>query len=474
MIAAIFSWRLLAAWTLALAGSGTLLAAAPDQQTYDIRQYGATGDGTTLSTAAIQKAVDACAAAGGGTVWLGPGTWLSGTIFLRSHVQLWLEAGCVLRGSGKLEDYPENLPKIRSYTDNYVRQSLIVGEDLEDVAIRGRGTIDGSGGAFRRKEYLTRPYVIRLVNCRDVLIEGIQLRDSPMWMQHYLACERLTVRGIRVFNHVSYNNDGLDVDGCRDVMIGDCRIDSDDDALCLKSTLDRPCENVVITNCILSSHCNAFKMGTESNGGFRNVTFSNCVIQSPAGTEAMYGHRRGLAGIALEIVDGGHLDRVSISNVVIDGVGVPIFLRLGNRARPFTPDGPRPEVGTFRNVSISHVVATGASTIGCSITGLPGHRVENVTLSDLRLSFAGGGDKKLADKAVPEHEAKYPESRMFGELPAWGFYCRHAKGLKFINVELSTEEPDGRQAIVCDDVEDLVLDKVPGAKGSGQTIAPGR
>jgi len=444
----------LIAW---LAASAASLGALP---AYDIRDYGARGDGQTLCTAAIQKAIDACAAAGGGTVWFPAGTWLSGTLHLRSHVTLWLDAGCTLRGSTDLRDYPEHEPKVRSYTDQYVCQSLIAGEDLEHVAIRGQGVLDGNGASFRWKQYRNRPYVIRLVHCRDVSVEGITLRDSPMWMQHYLACDRLAIRGIRVSNHVSYNNDGLDVDGCRDVTISDCRLDSDDDALCLKSTLDRPCENVTITNCILSSHCNAFKTGTESNGGFQNITLSNCVIQPPRDFGVFYGRKGGLAGIALEIVDGGQLDQVSISNVVIDGVGVPLFLRLGNRARPFTPDGPQPGVGTFRNVSISHVTARGASTIGCPITGLPGHCIENVTLSDIRMRFPGGEAKKLVSKEVPELESKYPESRMFGELPAYGLYCRHVRGLKCSGLALGTEQPDQRHAVVCDDVQDLAIDSL--------------
>lgn len=443
--------------TCASAWLAVSLAASPG---WDIRDYGAQGDGETLCTAAIQKAIDACASAGGGTVRLPAGTWLSGTLRLESHVTLWLDAGCTLRGSPNLEDYPENEPKLRSYTDQYVCQSLIAGEDLQQVAIRGQGVIDGSGGSFHWRKYRNRPYVIRLVNCRDVSIEGVTLRGSPMWMQHYLACQRLAIRGIRVFNHGGYNNDGLDVDGCRDVTISDCRIDSDDDALCLKSTLDQPCENVAITNCVLSSHCNAFKTGTESNGGFKNITFSNCVIQSPQDSSAVYGHKAGMAGIALEIVDGGQLDRVAISNVVIDGVGVPLFLRLGNRARPFTPGGPRPGVGTFRNVSISHVIARGTSTIGCSITGLPGHPVENVTLSDVRVQLPGGGKKEWTGKDVPEQEAKYPESRMFGELPAYGLYCRHVRGLKLRDLALGTEKPDGRHALVCDDADDLTIDSL--------------
>jgi polygalacturonase len=434
------------------------LGLSASERVYDIRSFDATPGGKKLCTQAIQKAIDRCADRGGGTVYFPPGVWLSGTLTLRSHVTLEIEAGGCLLGSANPADFPEQPAKLRSYTDHYVRQSLIRGEDLEQVAIRGRGTIDGQGAKFRWKEYKNRPYVIRLVNCRDVLVEGITLRDAPMWMQHYLACERVRIHGIAVHDMATYNNDGLDLDGCRDAVVSDCTILSLDDALCLKSTSDRACENVAITNCVLSSHCNALKMGTESVGGFRNITITNCAISSPPHAKPLAGDSRGISGIALELVDGGTLEGVTVSNVTIDGVNTPIFLRLGNRARPIAADMPRPGMGTFRNVILSNIVATRTGRIGCSITGVPGHPIENVCLSNVQLNFEGGGSKKEAAKPVAEHEARYPEASMFGALPAYGFYCRHVVGLKLRDVQLRTLQPDLRHALVCDDVQRLVLD----------------
>ncbi|MDO8545272.1 MAG: glycosyl hydrolase family 28-related protein [Opitutaceae bacterium] len=424
-------------------------------RTFNVREDGATSDGRTLCTTALQRTIDRCAAAGGGTVFFPAGVYLSGTLELKNNVMLELDGGATLLGSTNPKDYPVRQPVVASYTDNYVRQALIAGENLRNVGLRGRGTIDGNGGAFRWKEYRDRPYVIRLVQCQDVLVEGITLRASPMWMQHYLACDRVRIRGITVFNHVSYNNDGIDIDGCHDVTISDSVFDSDDDGLCLKSTLNRACENVTITNCVLSSHCNAFKLGTESNGGFRNITLNNCVIISPRFSQSVYGMQRGMGGIALETVDGGTLENVAISNVTIAGVNVPLFLRLGNRARPFTADGPKPGIGSLRSVTISNLVATGAGRVGCSITGLPDHRVENVTLSNLSLEFEGGGKRELVEKPVPERPEAYPESRMFGELPAYGLYCRHVDGLKISDVRMTVRAADQRHAIVCDDVADV-------------------
>ncbi|UCD53139.1 MAG: hypothetical protein JSW27_10940, partial [Phycisphaerales bacterium] len=175
-------------------------------------------------------------------------------------------------------------------------------------------------------------------------------------------------------------------------------------------------------------------------------------------SEVTYGRQRGLAGLALEIVDGGTLDREAISNITIKGVSVPIFMRLGNRARQYGPDGANPGVGVFRNVVVNNVVATEVSAIGCSITGLPGHAVENVSLSNIKLSFDGGGTREDASRQIPEKAASYPESTMFGTLPAYGFYCRHAKGLTFTNVQLRTAAPDQRHAVVCEDTQDVSID----------------
>ena len=424
---------------------------------YDIRDQGAKGDGQTLVTAAIQKAIDAAASAGGGTVYFPAGKFVSGTLRLKSNVTLQLDAGCILLGSTDIKDYPDITAAVRSYTDNYVKQALIAGEDLDNVGITGRGTIDGQGAGFKSppgKPYENRPYVIRLVNCRNVLVEGLELRSSPMWMQQYLACERLTIRGLRVFNHVNHNNDGLDIDGCSDVVVSDCIIDSDDDAICLKSTLDRPCQNVVISNCVAASHCNAIKMGTESNGGFVNIAINNCAVSSPRQSKVIYGQQRGLAGIALEIVDGGRMENIAISNICIKGVNVPLFLRLGNRARPVTKDGPVPAVGTMKNICLSNIVASGAGITGCAIAGLPDHPIEDVSLNNIRLSFEGGGSKELIARKLDERPAAYPESAMFGKLPAYGLYFRHVKGIKASGITLQTTSPDERQAIALDDVQD--------------------
>ena len=449
---------------------------------YDVRDFGARGDGVALCSPAIQKAIDTCAAHGGGNVYCGPGVWRTGTIKLKSHVSLYLDNGCTLSGSTNQADYPAWHPKLRSYTDNYVQQSLIAGEDLEQVSILGRGTIDGNGQAFEWKKYLNRPYIIRLVKCTNVVVEGITLRNSPMWMQHYLACHQLVVRGLRVFNHATYNNDGVDIDSCSGAMISDCLFDTDDDALCLKSTAYCPCENVVINNCIVTSHCEAIKLGTESPGGFKNISINNCVIVAPP-TNSQYwdGHPQGISGIALETVDGGQSENINVSNITMRNVPIPIFVRLGNRARAVSKDDPKPGPGTLRRLTLSNITASGAARYGCSITGLPGNRVEDVLLSNVQLSFVGGekplttshdpffaalrGENHYPSNSVPDLATNYPMGSMFGVLPSYGFYCHHVEGLRLDNVRLTTDTRDRRSAIFCDDVAALTFNDVEVASG---------
>jgi polygalacturonase len=440
----------------------TILLISHVECAVNIEDYGAVGDGKTINTTFIQKAIDEVSEQGGGVVVFPAGDFVSGTIIVKDNITLHLSEGACLKGSRNGDDYPQTVPKIRSYTDNYVKQSLLYGEDVHTIAITGRGKIDGQGDAFYWKEYVGRPYVIRFINCKNILIDGITLVNSPMWMQHYLSCDDLTIQNIHVFNHGGYNNDGLDIDSCSNVRVSNCTIDSDDDALCLKSTTNQPCENITITNCVLSSHCNAFKAGTESNGGFKNITLNNTAIHSPKQSKSVYGKQRGLAGIALEIVDGGVLERVAISNIVMEGISVPLFLRLGNRARPIQEKSDKPDIGVFKDVVINNIVASNVSRIGCSITGQIQHDIENVSIQNVIFEFEGGGTSADFHQSVPEKTSAYPESTMFGVLPAYGFYVRHVDGLSLKDIQLRFDQRDERPSIVCDDVKNVQLNGLVG------------
>lgn len=447
--------RFLVPWAgilLAVLCGGRCVAASPEGQAtaYNARAYGAAGDGVRLDTQAIQGAIDACADAGGGTVWVPAGRYLTGTLRLKSRVDLHLDSGAVLLGSTNLDDYPSISGEYRSYTDKYTVKSLIYAENAEGIALTGKGAIDGQGAAFAG-EYKVRPYLIRLVRCQDVTMRDVTLRNGAMWTVHFLACDAVHANGVIIRSRCNKNNDGFDIDSCRNVRISDCDISSGDDAIVLKSTSPRPCENVAISNCVLSTACNALKMGTESNGGFHQVAISNCVIYD---TE--------IAGIALEMVDGGTMEGIAISNISMRNVNGPLFVRLGNRARPHQPDAPKPGMGRMRDITITNIEATGANAIGCSITGLPDHPVENVRLENIRLRFEGGGTSDQVFCEVPEQEEKYPEYKMFGTLPAYGLYCRHVRNISLSGIDLKTEAPDERPALVIDDAEVLQVERFSG------------
>lgn len=434
---------------------------------YNVTRFGAVGDGEKLDTEALQSAIDACTKEGGGTVILPAGIYLSGTIILKDHVNLHLNEGATLLGSTNPDDYPEIKTRLRSYYEEIVLQSLIFGEDLSHVSITGKGTIDGQGEAFvvttnkKPDRYFDRPHIIRMIACKNVSVKDINMQNSAMWMQHYLACENLTVTGIKVYNHANQNNDMIDIDGCRNVIISDCYGDTDDDALTFKSTSEHACENITITNCILSSHCNAIKCGTESTGGFKNFTISNCVIKPSADEEPIFGKPAGISGISLEIVDGGVMEGITISNISMDGPEVPIFIRLGNRARKHFPEAETPPMGQLSNVLISQVIARNTGKTGCAITGIPGYPVRNIKLSNMILEFAGGVKDPVDPADVPELEDLYPEATMFGELPAYAFFIRHAEDISLSDITATTLDPDMRKPVLTEDVRGITITNAP-------------
>ncbi len=429
--------------------------------TWNVIEYGGHNNGKELNTKIIQKLIDTCSASGGGTVYFPPGDYLTGAFIIKSNVTMYLETDATILGSKNIDDYLSIQPEFKALRTNQPTKQLIYAEKEKNIAIKGTGTIDGQGGSFKKMSWndegITRPHLLQFIECTNIVIEGITLQNSGAWMQHYLACDYLTIRGIKVFNHCNYNNDMLDLDGCHYVTVADCIGDTDDDALTFKSTSPRTSENITVTNCVLSSHCNAIKMGTESTGGFKNITISNCVVVPSVDDSVFFGKRNGLAGIALEIVDGGEMDGIMVSNIRIKGTIAPIFLRLGNRARPHTSGIPKPGIGSMKNIQISNILATNAGTNGCAIAGIPGHNIENVSLSNISIQVNGEGKADHKVGSVPEEEAEYPESNMFGTLPAYGFYTRHVNNIRFDNIQLSYNNTDKRPAMVFEDVSDLVL-----------------
>jgi polygalacturonase/rhamnogalacturonyl hydrolase YesR len=444
---------------------------------WDVFDYGAKGDGQTMDTHAIQAAIDRCHLAGGGRVYLHGGRFLSGTIYLKSNVSLHIENGATLLGSKHQQDYPVRPSKLPSYHGTYLTNRMLVyAEDADNISISGDGTIDGNGEDFfgiDQLEALTeRPRIIHLRGCRNIRIQNITLRNSASWVQSYMSCENLLIDGITVDSRENRdirkarfadapgrNTDGLDIVDCRNVRIAHCFINSGDDGICLKSlSRKEACRNIVITNCVITTNASGIKIGTESVGGFQDIVISNCTI---------YDTR--LGGVDVMCVDGATVERILVSGITLRNInGAALFVRLGKRGRMHRADE-TPGAGSIRDISFRDIYGTGIERYGCSITGVPGAPVENILLDNINLTFKGGtgpllfqGEaghpvKELSADSVPEAEKKHPRSDMFGKLPAYGFYVRHANKVTFSNIRLDTEEEDKRPALIFDDVKGLTV-----------------
>lgn len=429
----------------------------------NITNAGAKSDGETLCTEIIQNSIDKISESGGGTVIVPAGTFLSGSLILKSGVTLEIQKGALLLGSTNLDDYLSIQPDFVALRTVQTTKQLIFAEGENDIAIVGTGTIDGQGEAFSWKlagdePGITRPHLIQLINCKNVKIEGISMLNSGGWMQHYLACENLQINGITVYNHCNKNNDGIDIDGCKNTLVTNCVVDSDDDGICLKSTSPTPCIDVIVSNCVVKSHCNALKMGTETTGGFQNITFNNCVISPSIDPDPIYGTLRGQSAISVEMVDGGKLDGVNINNITISETDCPIFIRLGNRGRKHFPDAPEPGIGSLRNVNISNVIATTSSKITSNITGISESYAENISLNNIIITNLSDGSAEEAKMKVKEKDAGYPTAAMFDKvLPASGFFVRHVKNITFNNVQLFIKGDNVRPAFIFHDVKDALV-----------------
>ena len=432
----------------------SLMTFALGAKQYDITEYGAVSDTTRLSTEAVQKAIDTCHEAGGGTVLVPAGGYKIGSIVLRSNVTLNLENGATLYGSTDIADYTPMTTDYMSLRTHVPTVQLIYADKADNVAITGQGTIDGRGKAFPKlswnDEGITRPHLLRLIRCSDVTVSGITLKNSGCWMQHYLACDRVKINGITVINRNNYNNDALDLDGCHNVTVSDMIADSDDDGITLKSTSPRLCEDITISNCVVSSHCNAIKLGTETNGGFRNIIVRGVVVKPSADQSSQYfGLPTGHSAISLEIVDGGTMSNVDIADITILGTESPIFIRLANRARPYAENVPVDKIGSISGIRLHDILIDGAGPTGCSITGVEGHPAREIEISDVTIRHAGGQAETPAP--VDEKIAEYPEATMWGILPAKGFWLNHTENVTMRNVNVITSEPDARPLFVATD-----------------------
>lgn len=451
---------------------------------YQAKDFGIIGDGNTINTKAIQKAIDGITARGGGKLIFTSGVYLTGSIKIKSNVELHLDSGAIIKGSPSSRDYYSLcnfMPKYNHKIDNS-GLGLILAHDAENISLTGDGTIDGNGLAValdvdslyhagiiadnhysklrHRPSELVRPSLFNFTECTGVKIQDLHLKNSAGWGLSFDLCRNMALERLKILNRAYWNNDGIDISDCKWVLVRDCKVNSADDGICLKSYhADNDNDHITIRNCEVCSSASAIKFGTASYGGFKNIDIDSIRIKDTF-----------RSAIALECVDGGVLKDVSVNHIEAKNVGNAIFIRLGNRngnrasivkdihiqnlycevpfGRPdMDYDLRGPEVDFFHNPFPSN------------IAGIPGHPVENVLLENVTIVYPGRASKGIAYlplsrlKDIPELENAYPEFSMFGELPAWGFFARHVKDIIFRNVILRLKDRDFRPAYVFKDVK---------------------
>ncbi len=434
-----------------------------------VKDYKPKANGVNYDTKAIQTAIDDCHKAGGGRVTVPDGTYLIGAIWLRDNVELHLSKTATLvastRSSADFGDYPVGVPALVNF------------DKVKNASLTGFGTINGQGddpvyklgdnAEFKGKG--RRFNLVRVSYCTNIRIRDISLVNSQTWVLRLLKSDGIQVCGVKINSFANHNNDGIDIDS-RNVVISDCIIYSEDDALCFKSDRSKTdfTENVTVTNCILATNCNAIKFGTSGMAGYRNISITNCVIRrAPMFNVKDRRNIKGITkpnstemGIALEMVDGGIMENINISNIVMSGVMTPIFLRFADR---------KGEPQYFKNVVISNIIAESEGYMCSSITGIPGHKIEGITLRDIIMRSMGTGTREFAQYPVPEGIKSYPQNVItFGHtMPAHGLYIRHAANITMENIQLYLDAPDERPAIVMDDVENVWLNNFQGGSPEG-------
>ncbi len=410
-----------------------------------------------LATKAIQAAVDAAAKAGGGTVRLAHGDYVSGTIDLKSRVRLDIARGARLLGSLDLKDWPERVAKRRTVQDTNMgmNQSLIFAEGCEDIALTGEGTIDGRGANFHGDETIHgtpgRPFILRIIDCRRIHVAGLHLIDSPCWMQNYLNCDDLLIEDLTVENQANFNNDGCDIDGCRNVIARRCHFNSGDDAMCFKGAAQAPTENVLVEDSTFISSCNALKLGTDSQSVFRNVLARRLTLGGPTQEMRRIKGVGAISAISWEIVDGGHAENILAQDITIIRARSPLFMRIDDRGR-VQPDQPKPPAGTLRRVVFDRIRGSDNGPRGSFFLGIPARRIEDVVIRDMHIDTAATTGPAPDQATIPEMYNLYPDAEMLkdygGMAPAYGLWARHIDGLTLVDFNVRTSRPDPRPMVV--------------------------
>ena len=442
----------------------------------DIADFGAKPDGVSDNTAQIQAAIDACSKSGGGSVVFGDGAYKSGTLVVKDNVVLKLAENAVLLGSENPAAYPQiNLPS----ADADLNYALLYAKGAKNIGIEG-GTIRGAGDKFTRErknpDYHHRPRNILFDSCKNVSVRGVKMRSPAFWNAFFLHCNGVVLDSLDIFSHSNFNGDGLDI-ASKNVVISNCIIDAGDDGICLKNEHSQTfvVENVKVENCIVASACNLIKIGTGTQGDFKNIRVSNCVLKRPSPQALLrwdrlkkYGIEKGavqgIAGIALEAVDGGSVDGVEVSGISMTGIQTPIFIRVDDRDNKNLLG----KKSSIKNVKIDNITAVAESYITSSITAVNGYVLENVAISNCAFRLKGCPVENADKNIVPEPKKKYPENRMFGIiLPAYAFFVRNADGVKLSNIVATYSGTETRPAVYAENAKNFAVENCIFQKRTG-------
>ncbi len=435
-----------------------------DPKKFNILDFGAVREGNKPNTTAIQKAIDACFKQGGGQVVVPSGTFLTGSVVLKSKVNLHLEQGAILLASTYFKDFPKRTVRTAARYQKYLNRSMIYAQGESDISVTGSGILDGNAlldqsGEFKEQN-AENPSFIWFDECENVLIKDVTFRRSVWWTQAYTRCKHVHVDHITVTENYMHNADGVDIVDCEDFILENCNINSNDDGICLKGYTHAGCNRGTIRNNKVRTLCNGIKMGTDSSGGFRNILIEDNEIW-----------QTGISGIALQIVDGGVMENITVRRITMNGVGTPIHMRLGDRNR-MVWGSVSVQPGTMRNIKISDIKAVmnkaekyhdeerkrhNYIAYTSSICGIPGNYIRDVIIENVDITILTGYPPATAAdslREVPELGNQYPENRMFGSLPSYAFYLRHVKGIKMNNITITQKQADPRPAVILDDVHE--------------------
>lgn len=421
---------------------------------FNVLDYGAKADGSTKDTKAVQAAIDACTQNGGGNVIIPSGkTVVIGTIYLKDFVTLKIEQGGILLGSPDITDYATDTHKNMYKNEPHMDRCLIFARDAHSFAIEGQGIIDGNGAAFEKQ----RPMLIRFLNCSTIHLRDVTLQNPAAWTSAWLYCNDITVSGIRIYSRANKNGDGLDFDGCTNVRVSNCSFDNSDDSICLQTSRpDKPCKNVVVTNCIFKTKWGGMRIGLLSRGNIEQVTVSNCTFVDINDS-----------GLKIQQCEGGEMRNMTFTNLVMTNVPRPIFMTFSQqRACVDVAEGTYEPLDRMHNMVFSNIVVDNRELDKNScffLTGMPGHKIENIIIKDVQLTVSGGGVAEDTSKEVKEYtldvvKKHWPEFSLVGTLPASGLYARHMDGLYIDNFHLFVEKEDERKPFVLKDVQNADIE----------------